>query len=758
MKVINYPLLCYQFKEDAVLGILVGTEYQVMDKNLKQVKAQLSDFLVKIYKKEDYYPYVDLEKPKLKVVEVKIRPAYKERTGRYPMSKTIVVPVPVVHGETEEGFYECYLPLFDESFYYYDAKQFNSLVQHFATDLLNNLSLEDLYRQLNYPKPSLDFVPLRINENRRFKVSQMQGSGERRYNILPRLANQYPYPKSQRRQITTSPEAAWELEDKVEEVIEKITQSGANVLVIGNHGVGKSAVLQQAMRKIAAKKKERDSGLNFWQLTPQRITASAKYLGEWEETVEEMIVELEQTRGVLWVADLVRLLQIGGAGPENSVAAFLISFLQSAGLQIIGEATEKELESMRRLLPGFASCFQIVRISDMSEEKVQRVMNQFANYSQNNLKVSIKTEAQTLAYRLLLRYYPYQSFPGKAIKFLGQCLSDAQLDNRSEIGIEKVIKQFAEQTGLPELFLRDDILLDKKMLTQFFTSRIIGQSNAIKKMTSIVKVFKAGLNNPGKPISTLIFAGPTGVGKTASAKALAAYFFGKSKQKLPIIRIDMSEYQHAFQISRLIGTGTETGKLIQEIRQRPFAVVLLDEVEKASPSIFDALMTMLDEGMMLDSFGRLTNFRNTIIIMTTNLGASNRDSIGFKNTTSGEAAYLSAIGSFFRPEFVNRIDGVVMFNSLGKENIREICIKELNDLKHREGFSKRNLDLEFSEVVIDYLSETGFDEKYGARPLQRVIEQNVISPIANWLLDHPKLENSKLKIDFVEGRLLIVSL
>jgi len=755
MKTINYPLLCYQFREDAVLGVLVGTDYQIMEKSLKLVKMQLADHLQKDYKKEDYYPYVDLEKPKLKMVTVKIRPAYKERTGRYPLSDVIEVPVPAVYGETEEGYYECYLPLFDENFYYYDSRQFNSLVRHFAADLLNDLSPEELYSQLNYPKPTLDLVPLRINENRRFKVGQSRGGPERRYTILPRLASQYPYPKSQRQKISAFPEAAWELEEKVEEVIEKITQSSANVLVVGNHGVGKSAVLQQAMQKISGKKSKQSSGLNFWQLMPQRITASSKYLGEWQETVEGMVEELQQTRGVLWILDVVRLLQMGGEGPENSVAAFLVSFLQSADLQIIGEATEKELESMRRLLPGFIACFQIIRISEMKELKVQRVMQQFADYSQNNLKVTVESEAQSLAYRLLLRYYPYQSFPGKAVKFLGQCVSDAQLDGRDKVDFDTVIKQFVNQTGLPELFLRDDILLDKKALQQFFTSRIIGQPNAIKRMTGIVKIFKAGLNNPGKPISTLIFAGPTGVGKTASAKALSTYFFGENERNSPLIRIDMSEFKHPFQIARLIGSGRETGKLIQEIRQQPFAVVLLDEVEKAAPTIFDALMTMLDEGMMVDAFGRRTNFRNAIIIMTTNLGASNRASVGFKNTTSGEDTYHSAIRSFFRPEFVNRVDGVVIFNTLGKEDIRKICIKELSELKLREGFAKRNLSLSFSESVIDYLSRVGFDEKYGARPLQRVIEQQVISPIANWLLDHSKLEHANLEIDMEKGRLTV---
>ncbi|MEM9821413.1 MAG: AAA family ATPase [Bacteroidota bacterium] len=749
---INYPLLYYQLQEDAVLGILVGADYQMVEKDLKRLKTTLSDFITRQYKKEDFYPYMDILEPRLKVIEVKIRPAYKEKTGRYPMKDMLSVPVALVYGETENGYYECYLPAFNESFYYYEPKQFKSLANHFAADLLNQLSPEQLHRHLMRQKPQLDQITLRINEDRKYKQKEPDFA-QRRIETLSRLAIPYPYPKSFKKKGNIFPEAAWEMEEIVVDIIDKLINNRANVLVVGKHGVGKSAALMQAIRKIQG------SGLNikmnFWQLMPQRITASSKYLGEWEETCENMLEELHADSGILWILDMVRLMQIGGTGAEDSVAAFMMSFLQRGILKMVGEVTEQELESMRRLLPGFVENFQIVKVEEMPETKIHAIMDRFAEFSSQNLKVKLHQDGLSLAYRLLLRYYPYESFPGKIIKLIGQCVNEAKINKTGAVAKEQVIDVFVKQTGLPELFLRDDLMLDSQELKQYFNSNIIGQDAAVDKLCSIVKVFKAGLNNPYKPIQTLLFAGPTGVGKTASAKCLANYFFGKGQKQFPLIRIDMSEFQHPSQITRFIGAGREVGKLVQDIRDRPFSVLLLDEVEKADPSIFDALMTVLDEGLLVDAFGRVVNFRNTIIIMTTNLGASNRQSIGFAKMEDDEAAYFSAINNFFRPEFVNRIDGVVFFNSLGTEDIRQICLKELRELNEREGFAKRKLNLTFSNRVIDRLSSVGFDERYGARPLQRAIEQQIVSPLANWLLKNSKVNKKLLEVDFVEQKITV---
>jgi ATP-dependent Clp protease ATP-binding subunit ClpC len=752
MEKINYPLLYFRLNEDSLLGMLVGTQYKLVGKDEQSIRSSMSDYLQRMYRKQERYPYFAITKPRMKVYKVSVRPSYRDNAGSYPLSHKLEIPVYAVYGETPHNYYDCFLPLFDQHFYYYDPKQLKSLVEHFAHNHLNQLQPEDLYSFLQYPEPAMDLVTLKVKPFA--GRNQYNFQFKRSFPTLEKLAEKLPHSKGIRKNISTYPEAAWELEEQVEQVFDKIINTRSNVLIVGSHGVGKSAVLQQVVKRASSKRLQLD--FTFWRIMPQRITAAAKYLGDWQETCEELVNELQAANGMLWVVDLVRMLQTGGSGPEDSVAAFLTSFIQQGKLQLMGEATPQEVESMRRLLPGFVENFQIVKIEELPEKKVQRILQLFADYAAQNLRMPIDSEALQLAYRLLLRYYPYESFPGKGIKFLGQCVSEAQSNEAEKVDKQAIIQQFTKQTGLPELFLRDELLLDQEKLEHFFSSQIIGQPAAIQKLCGIVKIYKAGLNNPYKPINTLIFAGPTGVGKTASAKALADYFFGISQTKSPLIRIDMSEFQHAGQLSRLIGSGREVGQLVREVRERPFAVILLDEVEKASPIIFDALLSVLDEGMLVDAFGRMTNFRNTIIIMTTNLGASNRKSIGFEQTTSEEDAYMSAIKRHFRPEFVNRIDGVVHFNALQQEDIKQIALKELEELKQREGLVKQRLDVVFTDKVVQYLVKTGFDERYGARPLQRRMTQDIMVPISNWLIENPGIKDTTLKIDYQKG--VVISL
>lgn len=746
MEKINYPLLCFPLDENSILGLLVGTRYKVVGKDIQSLKSMVSDYLSRNYKNYDYYPHFDIVTARIKTFKVEIRPAYQDDTGSYPLSHLIEVPVYAIYGPTAHNYYDCYLPLFNQSFYYYDAKQLKTLVKHFANNYLNQLQPEDLYTYLQYAEPQLETVTLKVKYNR--EPQWKGGNYQRRFDTLSKLAEQFPFPKGVRKNINTYPEAAWELEEYVDTVFDKLIYTRSNVLIVGPHGVGKSAVLQQVIKRATSKKQQLD--YTFWRIMPQRITASAKYLGEWQEACETLIEELQAANGILWVINIVRMLQTGGEGPEDSVASFMLSFLQQGKLQLIGEATPQEVESMRRLLPGFVENFQIVNIEELPENKIHSILYQFADYAAQNLKMPIKGEALDLSYRLLLRYYPYESFPGKGIKFLGQCISEAQFNESEAVGRKTIIQNFTKQTGLPELFLRDELLLDQKELHQFFNSRIIGQPAAVQQLSAIVKIYKAGLNNPYKPINTLLFAGPTGVGKTASAKALADYFFGKGQQKSPLIRVDMSEFQHAGQLARLIGAGREVGQLVKDIRERPFSVLLLDEVEKASPVIFDALLTVLDEGMLVDAYGRITNFRNTIIIMTTNLGASNRNAIGFGPSANESASYHAAIRRHFRPEFVNRIDGIVFFNPLQQQAIEQIARKELAELQQREGFLKRNLQVRFHESVVQHLVRTGFDERYGARPLQRQLEQDIVVPISNWLITNAKIKDTTIKIQYTD--------
>lgn len=750
MEKLVYPLLHYPLSNDQILGVLVGTSYQLIDSDLRRLKSHLTTHLKRNYKKYDDYPYVPLSSFQLKTFYIKVRPVYKENNRSYPSKSTIEVPVDAVYGPTEQGQYCCFLPLFEENFYYYDPKLLPALVKNFSSNLFSRRTPDALYRMVLSKRPALDEIALRVNYSRNYTFNNNWG-GQQEFAALEALAERYPLTKKLRQNIAAFPEAAWELEQQVEETIDKIVSTRSNVLLVGKHGTGKSAVLRQAIKKIAHKKSK--INLTFWQLVAQRITARAKYLGEWQQQVEQLIYELERANGILWVLDVVQLLQTGGEGPEDSVAAFLTSFLQAGKLQLLGEVTPAQLESMRRLLPGFVENFQVVQLEEMPEYQVQKILDKLADYCQQNLKIELTKTARTLSYRLLRRYYSYESFPGKAIKFLGQCISKAQKEQAATVDKATVIENFVAQTGMPELFLRDDLLLNPVELRQYFEDKIIGQPSAIEALCNVVKIFKAGLNSPNKPISTMIFAGPTGVGKTASTKALAAYFFGKGQKKSPLIRLDMSEFQHPAQLARFIGAGGEVGKLVQEIRERPFSVLLLDEIEKADPSIFDALLTVLDEGLLVDAYGRVTNFRNTIIIMTSNLGASNRASVGFGNVNTTN--YESAIGKFFRPEFVNRIDHIVLFNALQQQDIRAITSLELGALEQREGFHKRGIRLEFSENLEQYLAQTGFDERYGARPLQRTLEYEIIAPLAKWLLEHPNTNHTTLRLDREGGQLTI---
>jgi ATP-dependent Clp protease ATP-binding subunit ClpA len=746
MKKLDFPLLCFPLKEDAVLGVLVGTEFQVVERNVRRVKTMMTEHLQKEYKKEGEYPEIGLKAPALKMIEASLRPTLRQANSAFPLSYYVKIATPLVFGEDEPGVYQCYLPLLDETFYCYDLRQLDALARHFVVNSLNEASPDEVYRHARYPHPTLELVSLKVKDDPLFSFSW---NVNRKSDLLERLAERYPLQKSVQRNLSAFPDAAWELEEYVAQVVEKLIGQRASVLVVGNSGVGKSAVLRQAIKKITTTAKKQKLDYSCWRMQAQRITATSKYLGEWQETVEGLIWELANVNGMLWVEDIMQLLKEGGRRAEDSVAAYLLPFIQEGRLQLMGETTPQELESIRRLLPGFVESVMTVEIPELPEKKIHLIFEKFTGYVRQNLKINIGREASAQAFRLLKRFYPYESFPGKGVRFLSECVNDAMFHQVTEIHRKEVVTQFIRRTGLPELFLRDDLLLDQEELRRFFQSRIIGQEMAIDKLCDIVKVFKAGLNNPHKPITTLIFAGPTGVGKTASALALAAYFFGLGQRQMPLIRLDMSEFQHPGQLIPLIGSGGEPGKLVADVRERPFSVLLLDEAEKADPSIYDALLNLFDEGMMVDAYGRITNFRNCIIILTTNLGASQRPSIGYGNRSGeAEAAYLGAISRFFRPEFMNRIDNVVMFQALGQKEIRLITLKELEAVKKREGFQKRGLNVLFTDRIVEFLATAGFHEKFGARPLQRAIEEEVIRPLAAWLLKKPTDKQKTIEVDY----------
>ena len=748
MEIVNYPLLLWPVSHDHVCGHLVGTYHELVSKNVKKIKKALEDLMIKEALDNRALPPA-IQDARFKILPVEVRPAYKQKEGVYPAATPVYIPVAAVFGENDYGYFECFLPLLREHFFFYELEQADSLIEHFARDKFQELRPEEIHRYLTPTTPWLENLTVRLPK----PVKEKQVNWDLLANspTLLKVAERYPLSKSLQEKTHLLPEAAWEQGEKVQQVCDKILKEQVNLVLVAEHGVGKSAILLEAIGKIhhlSSQNPEQPPRL-FWKTSPHKMVAGARYLGEWQEICENVLQELTESKSVLWLLDFVNLFRVGGEGVEDSLASFMLPYLQSGKIQIVSEVTPREWDAVRTLAPGFTENFQTMVIEEMSENKVWKVMEYFGNHAREKLGIELEKRAVEISYRLLRRFVKYESFPGKAAHFLSKCVNAAYLKKQSRIGERQVFDAFIEQTGLSELFLRDDLLLDSHELAAYFRAKIIGQDEAMAKICSVIKIFKAGLNNPSKPIATMVFAGPTGVGKTAMARALADFFFSKGQKLNPLIRLDMSEFQYPHQVARLIGSGTEPGKLIAQVRERPFSVVLLDEIEKADSSIFDALLTVLDEGILVDRFGRSTDFRNTIIIMTSNLGVGIGKSLGFSGDKLPD--FESSIRNFFRPEFYNRLDLLMIFRPLTAEMIAGITRKELSELSQREGLAKRGIRLVFTEALIGLLAGEGFDERYGARPLQRTIEKQVVAPIAQLLIANQELRDCVLTVDYAAG-------
>jgi len=310
-----------------------------------------------------------------------------------------------------------------------------------------------------------------------------------------------------------------------------------------------------------------------------------------------------------------------------------------------------------------------------------------------------------------------------------------------------VLNEFIRSSGLPRNLVDDRVRLDYDEVLAGFRDRIIGQDAACAAAAQLVTTFKAGMQDPRRPIGVLLFCGPTGVGKTEMSKQMTAAFFGAAESGERLLRLDMSEYTGFAAAERLLrkpdGTPSE---FVQKMRRQPFRLVLLDEVEKADPEVFDLFLRMFDEGILHDTEGRPTNFRSAVVIMTSNLGASSSAQVGF-----GDEAprFESAAMSFFRPEFFNRMDAVVTFNGLAPADVEKIAALELRLIAEREGLAERQLSLTWDESLVAWLAERGYDRRYGARPLQRLIEEAVMTPLAKALAQIPDARGESLHLALV---------
>lgn len=544
--------------------------------------------------------------------------------------------------------------------------------------------------------------------------------------VLPRIAQPL---------IATENEV-FGLEKEAEQI--RTAMQGAHkssVLVVGGSGTGKTALIRELARSII---RSSTRPLCIWELSAAQLLNKLSALGSWEEYLGLVCRELRKTGDILYLTNFSELFEVGQyEGNSMSMADYLRDYLSREEIILISECTPEQSAQIDLRAPGYLGLFTVVQITEKSPETLQEIVRlrtlQLAE--QNGSIVTDAAIAESL--RLQRWFTPYSGLPGKTIRFLQGILSEKEQHDIRIVEEADVYQRFCQETGLPPFMIDAAIPLEYEEVKAFFQRNIYGQVPAIRTLLDLLVSIKAAVIKRGKPLASLLFVGPTGVGKTEMAKVLAHFLFGNRER---MIRFDMSEYTDMQGILRLTGDlSSSEGLLTAVVRQNPFSVILFDELEKVHPAFYDLLLQILGEGRLTDSRGRVADFCSTIIIMTSNIGAREYQTEGIGFTDYGDKKaeavnhFIRAVQDHFRPELFNRLDRIIPFMPLEKPVIRRIVDRELTLFLNREGLRSRPVSLAVSESARRYLAEKGYHPRYGARHLQRTLHEQLAVPLARQL-------------------------
>jgi ATP-dependent Clp protease ATP-binding subunit ClpC len=605
-----------------------------------------------------------------------------------------------------------------------------------------------------------------------------------------------------------------------------------NPILIGEPGVGKTAIAEGLALRIIQKKVSRVLfGKRVVTLDLASLVAGTKYRGQFEERMKAVMNELEKSPDViLFIDELHTIVGAGGASGSLDASNMFKPALARGEIQCIGATTLDEYRQYIEKDGALARRFQMVLVDSTTPEETIQILENIKEKYEDHHHVIYTKEAIEACVKLSDRYISDRYLPDKAIDVLDEAGARVHINNihvpedivKFEEAIEEVKKEknrvvksqkyeeaaqlrdrekklieqldiakakWEEKTRTEKYTVTEDNVADVVgMMTGIPTNRIaqkesnkllnmaeelngkvIGQEEAIKKLTKAIQRTRVGLKDPKKPIGSFIFLGPTGVGKTELAKVLATYLFDKDDS---LVRIDMSEYMEKFSVSRLVGAPPgyvgyeEGGQLTEKVRRKPYSVVLLDEIEKAHPDVFNILLQVLDDGILTDGLGRRVDFRNTIIIMTSNIGVRDLkdfgSGIGFASPAKRQnddenmkSTIQNALKRAFSPEFLNRLDDLIVFNSLQREHIHKIIDITLRKLFDR--IIQLGYNVELSDKAKDFLAEKGYDQQFGARPLNRAIQKYLEDPVAEEILKGEIEEGGTIFADYDgKGELLTV--
>ncbi len=525
-----------------------------------------------------------------------------------------------------------------------------------------------------------------------------------------------------------------------------------NPILIGEPGVGKSAIVEGIALRIASGDispvlaKKRIISLDI-----ASVVAGTKYRGDFEKRLKAIIKEAQTDPDlILFIDEFHTIVGAGGASGSLDAANMLKPALARGELQCVGATTMDEFTKIVEKDGALDRRFQKIVVEPTDVNETLEILRHLKSHYEDFHHITYTDEALEAAVRLTDRYITDKSLPDKAIDALDEAGSMVRLNlarkkgSPSVVTGEDIASVVSKMTGIPAGRVAESEGNRILKMSQRLKSRIIGQDSAIDTVVRAIQRGRAGLKDPHRPIGTFLFFGPTGVGKTQLARSLAEYLFDSEEN---MVRIDMSEYMEKFSVSRLIGAPPgyvgyeEGGQLSERVRRKPYCVVLLDEIEKAHPDIFNLLLQVMDEGRLTDSNGRTVDFKNTIVIMTSNVGSREVEEygngIGFatagrKLEDDRKNVVAKAVKKAFPPEFINRVDEQVYFNSLSREDIERIIDIELKDLKARA--LEAGYRITVTPSAKRFVAEAGYDPAYGARPLKRAITRYIEDPVSEFII------------------------
>ncbi len=535
-----------------------------------------------------------------------------------------------------------------------------------------------------------------------------------------------------------------------------------NPILVGDPGVGKTAIAEGLARKVISDQTpDILKGSTIYSLDMGALLAGTRYRGDFEERLKQVTKELEKDpKAILFIDEIHTVIGAGAtSGGAMDASNLLKPSLQRGTLRCMGSTTYKEYRNHFEKDRALARRFQKIDVVEPSTEDSIKILNGLKQYFEEHHKIKYSNECLKTAVELANKYIHDRKLPDKAIDVIDEAGAAQSLlpDHKKKkvIGVKEVEEIISKIARIPSKRISKNDSEVLKDLEKSLKRVVFGQDIAIEMLASSIKLSRAGLREPEKPIGCYLFAGPTGVGKTEVCKQLADVL------GISMLRFDMSEYMEKHSVSRLIGAppgyvGFDQGGLLTDgVDQQPYCVLLLDEIEKAHPDVFNILLQVMDHGKLTDHNGKSVDFRNVILVMTSNAGASEqaKEAIGF-NRTKREGEADAAIVKMFTPEFRNRLDSVITFNSLSLDIIMQVVEKFILQLEGQ--LIDRNVTIEFSDDTLKWLADEGYDEKMGARPISRKIQEHIKKPLSEALLFGElkkggivKLSISKNKLDLV---------